>query len=156
MGTLLTDPLPPEAQAKIEAELQRKAEAAERARFVVLQIWLEGYKEGRLKFEDMCRRAALAVCNLTDRHRQQLLGELVDAALAASPTVLPQRRKGEPWVLQQAVIEVIDEVLKRDGLPMAASRNNMGAFERAVEVLTAAGIGGLTPRQIKSWYFGEK
>jgi len=142
-------------QAQRQSHLQHE-QYIEQARWVVLRIWLEGYLEGRLKFEDMCRRARLATGRLNDFNRHRLLGQLVDTALASEPATVKARRKGEPHALQQAVIELVDEVLRRDGLPVAPSRGDMSAFERTVVVLSEAGVEGLTPRQIKGWYYGER
>lgn len=152
--SLLTAPLPPE----VEAEMRRKEEQVDRARILVLEIWLQAYKSGDLTLDKLCMKSRQALKRVGEGHRQRALGQMLDAALGAyergEVPPRPRGNKGEPPQLRDLARGMVTIANEEYGHPLNRAGNDKpSAFERVAEILTDLGVGGLTPRQIEQWHY---
>ena len=147
-SSLLTAPVPPE----IAAEMRRKEEMVERARILVLDVWLEAYKAGDLTLEKLCRKSRQALIRVPEGHRQRALGQMLDAALMANVPPRQRGNKGEPYTLRDLAVKMVDIAHDEHGLTLARGDKET-AFGRVVQILTDLGVGGLSPRQVEDWYY---
>lgn len=150
-STLLTAPTPP----AIAAEMRRKELMVERARILVLDVWLEGYKAGEVTLEKLCRKSRQALIRVPEGHRQRALGQMLDAALMADVPPRGRGNKGQPNTLRDLAVKMVDIAHDEYGLNVGRGDKET-AFERVVEILTDLGVGGLTPRQVEDWYYPEE
>lgn len=144
MGTLLTDPTSPE----IDAETQRRERVIDQARCII-EIYLQGYKEGDVTYAEMFRVAKQAVRLLGEGHRERILGQLADAAPVEPP---PRRaRRGMPQAMRRAVAAVVDRIAEAEQLSKIADGD---LWERTSEVFAALGF-TLSARQAATCYYGK-
>lgn len=149
--TLLTSPLTPEQEAS-----QRKAhERIDKAETVALDIWLQGCLVGDVSLERMSRevRTALVRIGVSDRSRCRILGELLDKAAAKPEPRRGKGKKGYPVALKKTAPEIVDLVVKREGLPKTRSdtKKKKSAFERTAEILHECGF-EVNPETLIKWY----
>jgi hypothetical protein len=148
--TLLTAPSPPE----IVAEMRRKEEMVERARILVLDVWLEAYKAGELTLEKLCRKSRQALIRIPVGHRERALGQMLDAALVANVPPRTRGNKGEPSALKALTKGLVTIASEEYGHALSRdAKEKTTAFARVAEILTDLGVGGITPRQIEEWYY---
>lgn len=138
--------------------MRRKEEQVERARTLVLEIWLQAYKSGDLTLEKLCMKSRQALKRVAEGHRQRALGQMLDAALGAYERgeVPPRSRgnKGEPPQLRELARGMVMIANEEYGHPLNRAGNDKpSAFDRVAEILTDLGVGGLTPRQIEQWHY---
>jgi hypothetical protein len=149
--TLLTAPLSAEA----EAENRRRKEIAEKAGFLVFDIWLESYSSGEITLEKLCRNARQALLRVSEPSRQRALGAMLEQALKADPPKRGRGNKGEPVALKNAAVQLARIAHDEHGHPLSrSSTTTQNAFERAASILADLGV-GVTPRQVEDWYYME-
>lgn len=143
--SLLTAPVPPE----IAAEMRRKEEMVERARILVMEVWLEAYKAGELTLEKLCRKSRQALIRVPEGHRQRALGQMLDLALMVDVPARSRGNKGEPYAIRKLARDLAAIAHDEYGLVIGRSGT---AWERVAEILVDLGV-GVTPRQIEEWCY---
>lgn len=132
MGSLLTDPLPPEVQTAMRG----KAERVEQARVLAFQCFLPGYVDGDIGFEEMCRAAVRVMAPLEDQTRNAWLGQMVQQALL-SPPAKRRSPRGLPYTLRDVIREVTEAVAEQEGF---AKTKNGPLWSRVAEIFTGFGV----------------
>lgn len=148
--TLLTSPLTPEQ----ELALKEQEQLWDRAHVIALNIWLEGFKSGDIGFEKMSNEVhkALTKIALPERHKQRLLGILVNEALLLPK---PQRTRGSgkvyPTSLKKIASSLVDQISLNEGLAKSRYSPNESAFEKASQVLADCGF-KVSTNTLINWY----
>lgn len=155
-GTILGGPYPPEMEARLKAERELEQKRSNRAGRL-MELMLDGYRSGELSFELYARLIQTAITvNTPDKPntRNRWLGEAITAALASERQNPGRGRKGVPKSIRGAALEILDAIVKREGLPLTRAPGN--AFERCCEIFTDAGYPGISPGELERWKSSPK
>ena len=147
MITVLGGPIPEE----LEQERQLHEQRYQRTQRLI-ELLLDGYRAGELRFEPYARIVRVVIkVNLRDKPdaADLLLGQAVAAALDADRKNLGRGRRGVPQSIREASLEVLEEVLKREGLPLTRAAGN--AYERVCNIFTEAGYPNISPSELEKW-----
>jgi len=134
-------------------ERQRKQEDAWQAAEMIVNAMLEGYKNGEIGFENLCRLVEKALRPEPIGHlRLVTLGKIIVRAIKMSP---PKRKSGRPrkftWVSEVSA-ELCEAVKEKEGLPIIRkSLNSQTVFERVVDIMKFRGI-HVTASQVERNY----
>ena len=137
-----------EEEAKWKIEQERLA----KYRMVAIDIWLQGYMDGDINFERMCRNVHKTLENTQESFRVCVLGEVVGKALVTNRKNRGQGNRGEPQCLRKLVRELVTLINKTEDAPLM-EQGEKTAFTRTVEVLRAAGISTVTPVMAFNWHY---
>lgn len=143
------------------AAQKQREEALSRAKLIAIDGWLAGYQAGSVSFESMCRGVVAATRVLPDDMglvgliggRERLIGHAVRIALE-SPPKKAGRANGWPRLFKEMAARLVDAVHKREGLVRKPTRHEPrtgSAYARVVELFSAAGVQGITERNIEDW-----
>ena len=148
MGSLLTAP-PSEIQAEIDASATLRRQTREQAEFLAFQCFLTGYRDGDIDFEGMCRGAALVLVRLDDEAQSALLGRFGRDALVLPAPSARRARRGLPYVIRDAIRQVTDAVVEREGL---GTSKGGPLFERVAEVFSDLGLPQTASQIYRAYY----
>lgn len=142
-----------EARESAKEKERQDTESLEIAQFIIRDIWLPGYRAGRVTFEQLCRRAeaALKDCNQFDRRRA--LGALVDEGIRVTPKKRRRGNSGLPPEVRGAALNVMALVEEREGLKRSrvpALCSTHTAYTRTAEIMCSRGI-VVTAAQVEKW-----
>ena len=150
LNTLLTSPLTPE---QIKA-LEKREQLWDSAHVIALDIWLEGFKAGDISFERMSKEVhkALSKIDLPERHKQLILGILINEALSLPE---PKRTRGSgkayPTSLKKISASLVDLISNKEGLAKSRYSPEESAYEKASQVLNDCGF-EVSPNTLVNWY----
>jgi len=149
--TLLTSPLTPEQKRYRDQEQNR----INKAEIVALGIWLQEYQVGGVSLERMSRevRAALIRIGVSEQVRHRILGEMLDQLTSLPQPSRSRGKKGYPISLKKTSANIVDLVVKKEGLPKTRSdtKKKISAFERTSDILRECGF-EVKPETIIDWY----
>jgi hypothetical protein len=149
--TLLTSPLTND-QMVFRQKMDKQVRKAET---VALGIWLLEYQVGGVSLERMSRevKAALIKIGVSERTRQQILGEMLDQAISVPQPKRGKGRKGYPISLKKTAAIIVEIVAKTEKLPKTRSetKKKISAFERTSEILAECGF-DVKPETVIDWH----
>lgn len=156
--TLLGRPVTPEEKA----EQQREQKAWDKAREIVIDGFLDGYRRGELTLDKLCRYVVRATKPLKDfpmlgARRQQLVGAVIEHALTITPQKRGRGNRGEPTWIRKTSVGLVQLARQREKLPVNRDRKAVGmtAFERVSEIWKDLGVTA-TPAQVEKWCYPPK
>lgn len=150
LNTLLTSPLTPE---QIKA-LEKREQLWDSAHVIALDIWLESFKAGDISFERMSKEVhkALTKIDLPERHKQLILGILINEALSLpEPKRTRGSGKGYPTSLKKISASLVDLISNKEGLAKSRYSPEESAYEKASQVLNDCGF-EVSPNTLVNWY----
>ena len=123
-----------------------------------LDAYLQGYKNGEIQFEVMCRKAAKVLkCILTEKShsywRNKYMGWITFQALDCTPVKRSSDKKGEIMWVRTLCAELVQMARKVDGYPITriTSSGNITAYDKVVEVMCEYGA-PVTVSQVERWH----